>query len=145
VIETSDVAQQTQALAGPPKFLQPLLRSLQAARRDRSEVIDLPRNQPNGLTVAGVLRRLPGSADPREASLEVARRRIEQPLNRVLRRTGNLQIARHVVHKEVLKDVGTSVAPPRFAVLFDLLDQLRVVSSPLILREQVFVRVHKRE
>jgi hypothetical protein len=91
------------------------------------------------------LRCLPGITDPREASLEIAGLRVEQPLNRSLRRTGNLQIARHVVHEEVLKDVGTIVAPPRLASLLHSLDQLRVVARPLILREQVLVCVHKCE
>ena len=143
VVETGDLAQQPEPLARLPQLLQLPLRPFEALRRERVEAIHLAGNQPNRLTVAGELRRLPRLADAREAGLDIASRRVEELRDRLPTGTRNLQIARHVVHEEILEDVGTGVAPSRLASLPHTLDQPRVVARPLILGKQMLVRVHK--
>ena len=112
VIETRELAQQPEPFAGPSQLLQLPLRSLEAVRCQRIEAVYLAGDQPNRLAVARVLRCLPCVTDPRKASPDVAGGRIEQTLNRRLRRAGNLQITRHVVQEQILEDVGSGVVHP---------------------------------
>src|SRR6266540_2050863 len=98
---------------------------------------------PNRLTVARELCCLPRRADARKAELDIASRWVEELRDRFPTGTRYLQIARHVVHEEILEDVGTGVAPSRLASLPHTLDQPRVVARPLILGKQMLVRVHQ--
>src|SRR5205823_4407483 len=97
------------------------------------------------LAVARVLRRFPGVTDACEARLEIASRWVEQSLERLFGGTGNLQVGRNVVQEEILEDVGTVIAPSRLPIVLHLLDELRVVARPTILREEVLMGVHKSE
>jgi hypothetical protein len=100
-------------------------------------------DQPNGLAVSRVSRRLPRVTDARKAKLDVTRRRVKQSLDRVPTSTGDRKIARHVVHEEILEDVGTLVSPPALSILLHPLDEFRVVPRPLILGKKMLVRVYK--
>ncbi len=143
MIETRDLAEQSEPFARASQVLQLPLRDLEAVRCERVEAVHLAGDQPNRLTVARVLRCLPRVTDPGKAELDVAGSRIEETLNRLLRGAGNLEITRHVVQEEILEDVGTGVAPPRLAGLSHFLDQPRVVARPLILGKEMLVRVHE--
>ena len=143
MIETGDLAQQPQPLAWLAQLLELPLRGLEPLSRNRVKAINLACDQPNRLTVARVLSCLPGITNACETGLDVAGGRIEQPPSRLLRGTRNLEIAPHVVEKEILEDVGTVVTPARLVPLLHPLDQLCVVARPMIFRPQMLVRIHE--
>ena len=145
VVEAGDLAQEAQSLARLPQLLQLSLCRLQTLGGDRLKVVDLAGDQANRLAVSRELCCLPRLADTREAGLDIAHRWVEQALERLLRGTGNLKVARDVVHEEVLEDVGVGVAPSPLAGLLHPLDEPRVVARPLILRKEMLVRVDKGE
>jgi hypothetical protein len=115
MVEPRHLAKQPQTLTRAPQRRKGYLCRFEPLDRQLLEPVDLARDQPHRLAVAGEPDRLPGVPNRQEARTQVARRRVEKPLDRVWRSPCNEQIARRVIAEQILKDVG-AVADP--AILF---------------------------
>jgi hypothetical protein len=110
VLEVGHFLQQPQALTGTPQLTRARRGGRQPRRRDLFHPIDDLSRQPQPFAVAGVPNVPPGLLDRAEPRGDVARRRVDEPLDRLRRGAGDHQVGGDVVATEqVFQDIDVAL------------------------------------
>jgi hypothetical protein len=126
VIEAGDISKEAKALTWTAKDRELRLGRFDSVWSQLWYSVDMLRDEPHGIAVAGELRCLPGLAHPLEALAQPTRARIQQALDRERIGSGDKQVMGRVVSEELHENIGSLVDPRMFW-------------------PQVLVRVDKRE